>query len=198
MKKSNLENRYVNDLKRLDYSSDQSLFRIANWGTVLIAIFFLILTGICVDYFISDSIDNKIILVLAAVIGGYMALNIGANDVANNMGPAVGGKVLTIITAVIIAAICEAAGALLAGGDVVKTVSKGIIMVDSSVSLDSFRYLMLSALLSAALWINLATILNAPVSTTHSIVGGVLGGGLAASGMNIAVSYTHLTLPTKA
>ena len=102
MKKSNLENRYVNDLKRLDYSSDQSLFRIANWGTVLIAIFFLILTGICVDYFISDSIDNKIILVLAAVIGGYMALNIGANDVANNMGPAVGGKVLTIITAVII------------------------------------------------------------------------------------------------
>ena len=111
MKKSNLENRYVNDLKRLDYSSDQSLFRIANWGTVLIAIFFLILTGICVDYFISDSIDNKIILVLAAVIGGYMALNIGANDVANNMGPAVGGKVLTIITAVIIAAICEATGA---------------------------------------------------------------------------------------
>ena len=190
MKKSNLENRYVNDLKRLDYSSDQSLFRIANWGTVLIAIFFLILTGICVDYFISDSIDNKIILVLAAVIGGYMALNIGANDVANNMGPAVGGKVLTIITAVIIAAICEAAGALLAGGDVVKTVSKGIIMVDSSVSLDSFRYLMLSALLSAALWINLATILNAPVSTTHSIVGGVLGGGLAASGMNIVNWFT--------
>ena len=185
-----LENRYVNDLRRLDYSYNQSLFRITNWGTVLIAIFFLLLTGICVDYFISDRIDNKILLVIAAVIGGYMALNIGANDVANNMGPAVGGKVLTITTAVIIAAICEAAGALLAGGDVVKTVSKGIIMVDSSISTDSFRYLMLSALLSAALWINLATILNAPVSTTHSIVGGVLGGGLAAAGMNIVNWFT--------
>ena len=190
MEKKDLENRYINDLKRIDYSSNQSVLRIANWGTVLIAIFFLLLTGVCVDYFISDSIDNKIILVIAAVIGGYMALNIGANDVANNMGPAVGGKVVTITTAVIIAAICEAAGALLAGGDVVKTVSKGIIMVDSSVSLDSFRYLMLSALLSAALWINLATMLNAPVSTTHSIVGGVLGGGLAAAGMNIVNWFT--------
>ena len=121
MKDPKLENRYVNDLRRLDYSYNQSLFRITNWGTVLIAIFFLLLTGICVDYFISDRIDNKILLVIAAVIGGYMALNIGANDVANNMGPAVGGKVLTITTAVIIAAICEAAGALLAGGDVVNS-----------------------------------------------------------------------------
>ena len=190
MKDPKLENRYVNDLRRLNFSNNQSLFRIANWSTVLIAIIFLVLTGICVDYFISDKIDNKIILVIAAVIGGYMALNIGANDVANNMGPAVGGKVLTITSAVIIAAICEASGALLAGGDVVKTVSKGIIMVDSSISTDSFRYLMLSALLSAALWINFATILNAPVSTTHSIVGGVLGGGLAAAGINIVNWFT--------
>ena len=119
-----------------------------------------------------------------------MALNIGANDVANNMGPAVGGKVLTITTAVLIAAICEASGALLAGGDVVKTVSKGIIMLDSSISINSFRYLMLSALLSAALWINLATILNSPVSTTHSIVGGVLGAGLAAAGINVVNWFT--------
>ena len=185
MSDNKLENRYINDLKRLEYTSNQTIFRLSNWGTVLVAILFLLLTGICVDFFISDKIDNKILLVIAAVIGGYMALNIGANDVANNMGPAVGGKVLTITTAVIIAAICEAAGALLAGGDVVKTVSKGIIMVDSSISTESFRYLMLSALLSAALWINLATILNAPVSTTHSIVGGVLGAGLAAAGMNI-------------
>ena len=185
MSDNKLENRYINDLKRLEYTSNQTIFRLSNWYTVLVAILFLLLTGICVDFFISDKIDNKILLIIAAVIGGYMALNIGANDVANNMGPAVGGKVLTITTAVIIAAICEAAGALLAGGDVVKTVSKGIIMVDSSISTENFRYLMLSALLSAALWINLATILNAPVSTTHSIVGGVLGAGLAAAGMNI-------------
>jgi PiT family inorganic phosphate transporter len=101
------------------------------------------------------------------------------------MGPAVGGKVLTVMAAVIIAAICEAAGALLAGGDVVKTVSKGIISPGGDISVESFRDLMLSALLAAALWINLATILNAPVSTTHSIVGGVLGGGIAAAGFGL-------------
>ena len=190
MKDSKLENRYVNDLKRLEHTVNQSVFSVSNWVLIIIAVFFLVLTALFVDFFISDKIDNKIILVIAAVIGGYMALNIGANDVANNMGPAVGGKVLTITTAVIIAAICEASGALLAGGDVVKTVSKGIIMVDSSISTDNFRYLMLSALLSAALWINLATVLNSPVSTTHSIVGGVLGGGLAASGMNIVNWFT--------
>ena len=116
MSDNKLENRYINDLKRLEYTSNQTIFRLSSWGTVLVAILFLLLTGICVDFFISDKIDNKILLIIAAVIGGYMALNIGANDVANNMGPAVGGKVLTITTAVIIAAICEAAGALLAGG----------------------------------------------------------------------------------
>ena len=87
--------------------------------------------------------ENIVMLVSAAAIGGYMALNIGANDVANNMGPAVGGKVLTVVSAVIIAAICESAGALLAGGDVVKTVAKGIINPGDDVALDDFRYLML-------------------------------------------------------
>ena len=108
-----------------------------------------------------------------------MAMNIGANDVANNMGPAVGGKVLTVTTAVIIAAICEATGALLAGGDVVKTVAKGIVSPGETFEVAKFQFMMLSALLAAAVWINLATVLNAPVSTTHSIVGGVLGGGNA-------------------
>src|SRR3546814_10273730 len=78
-----------------------------------------------------------------------MALNIGANDVANNMGPAVGGKVLTVTAAVLIAAVCEAAGALFAGGDVVETISKGIISPGSEVSVTAFRDLMLSALFAA-------------------------------------------------
>ena len=67
-----------------------------------------------------------------------MAINIGANDVANNMGPAVGGKVLTVFSAVVIAAICESAGALLAGGDVVSTVSKGIIAPGEDLSVVEF------------------------------------------------------------
>ena len=114
-----------------------------------------------------------------------MALNIGANDVANNMGPAVGGKVISVGTAVIIAAICESSGALLAGGDVVSTVSKGIISPGEFINTTQFRYLMLSALLAAALWINLATFFNSPVSTTHSIVGGILGAGLTVAGASI-------------
>src|SRR3546814_16550193 len=107
-----------------------------------------------------------------------MALNIGANDVANNMGPAVGGKVLTVTAAVLIAAVCEAAGALFAGGDVVETISKGIISPGSEVSVTAFRDLMPSALFAAALWSNLAPLLNPPVTTTPSIVGVVLGAGI--------------------
>ena len=119
-------------------------------------------------------------------------MNIGANDVANNMGPAVGGKVLTVTAAVIIAAICEAAGALLAGGDVVKTVAKGIVTPGETIDVAKFQLMMLSALLAAALWINLATMLNAPVSTTHSIVGGVLGGGIGAAGLSV-VNWATMT-----
>jgi len=125
-------------------------------------------------------------LVLAAVFGAYMAMNIGANDVANNVGPAVGSGALTIGGAIIIASVFEAAGALIAGGDVVGTIKKGIIDPaafggDPMV----FVYAMSAALLAAALWLNLATWLKAPVSTTHSIVGGVLGGGIAAGGFAI-------------
>ena len=125
-------------------------------------------------------------LVLAAVFGAYMAMNIGANDVANNVGPAVGSGALTIGGAIIIASIFEAGGALIAGGDVVGTIKKGIIDPaafggDPMV----FVYAMSAALLAAALWLNLATWLKAPVSTTHSIVGGVLGGGIAAGGFAI-------------
>ena len=125
-------------------------------------------------------------LVLAAVFGAYMAMNIGANDVANNVGPAVGSGALTIGGAIIIASIFEASGALIAGGDVVGTIKKGIIDPaafggDPMV----FVYAMSAALLAAALWLNLATWLKAPVSTTHSIVGGVLGGGIAAGGFAI-------------
>ena len=113
-----------------------------------------------------------------------MAMNIGANDVANNVGPAVGSKALTLMGALVIAAIFEAAGALLAGGEVVSTISKGIISTDSITDVDVFVWAMMSALLAAALWVNLATYIGAPVSTTHSIVGGVMGAGIAAAGFS--------------
>ncbi|WP_455203287.1 inorganic phosphate transporter [Kaarinaea lacus] len=131
----------------------------------------------------TSGVDGNLIVIAAAIIGGYMALNIGANDVANNVGPAVGSKALTMTGALVIAAICEAAGALFAGGDVVTTVSKNIIDAEVIVDNSIFILAMMSALLAAALWINLATFVGAPVSTTHAVVGGVMGAGIAAVGL---------------
>ncbi len=120
---------------------------------------------------------------IAAIVAAYMALNIGANDVANNMGPAVGSRALTMASALAIAAVCEMAGAMLAGGDVVNTVSKNLLHPREDIQALQFIFVMTAALLSAAMWIHLATFLGAPVSTTHAIVGGVVGAGIAASGV---------------
>ncbi len=130
--------------------------------------------------------SGNVLLVVAAMIGAYMAMNIGANDVANNVGPAVGSKALTLFGAILIAGIFEASGAIVAGGDVVETVRKGIIDPDMVPDSEAFVWLMMAALLSAAVWLNAATAFGAPVSTTHSIVGGVLGAGIAAVGWDIA------------
>jgi inorganic phosphate transporter, PiT family len=129
---------------------------------------------------------GNFMLIVAAMIGGYMALNIGANDVANNVGPAVGSRALTMAGALAIAAICEAAGALIAGGDVVQTIRGGIIAQGAVASSAVLVWLMIAALLAGAIWLNIATAVGAPVSTTHSIVGGVLGAGVAASGWGAA------------
>lgn len=108
-------------------------------------------------------------------------MNIGANDVANNVGPAVGSKAISMVGAILMAAVVEMAGALIAGGDVVSTIQKGIIHADAIADIDRFIWLMTAALLAAAIWLNVATALGAPVSTTHSIVGAVLGAGVAAA-----------------
>ncbi len=145
--------------------------------------------AIMVAYFVHSSFGNFPhieFLMIAGVFGAYMAMNIGANDVANNVGPAVGSGAITIGGAILIASIFEASGALIAGGDVVSTIKKGIIdPVAFSGDPMMFVYAMAAALLSAALWLNLATWLKAPVSTTHSIVGGVMGAGIAAGGFAI-------------
>ncbi|NWN90102.1 inorganic phosphate transporter [Marinobacter adhaerens] len=134
----------------------------------------------------SDGMPNSTLLMAAAVIGGYMAINIGANDVANNVGPAVGSGALSLGAAVVIAGIFESGGALIAGGDVVSTIKGGIIDPTRLDDSRAFVWLMTAALLAGALWLNLATWMGAPVSTTHSIVGGVLGAGIAAGGWGIA------------
>ena len=147
---------------------------------------FFMIAVLTYSFLSNGGIPNNMFLAVAALIGAYMAMNIGANDVANNVGPAVGSKALTLTTAIIIAAVFEAAGALLAGGEVVKTIKKGIIDISAfGGNADPFIWAMMAALLAAALWLNFATMVKAPVSTTHSIVGGVMGAGIAAAGFSI-------------
>lgn len=145
------------------------------------ALLFLVVAGSFASLQVGSD-PNAVLIIAAAVIGGYMALNIGANDVANNVGPAVGARALTMTGALLMAAIFESAGALIAGGNVVETISKGIVAPHLVPSAGIFIWIMMSALLSSALWVHLATYIGAPVSTTHSIVGGVLGAGIAAVG----------------
>ena len=140
-----------------------------------------------------------LLLILAAVFGLFMAWGIGANDVANAMATSVGSKALTIKSAIIIAAIFEFSGAYLAGGEVTSTIRKG--MVDSAMFADSpelLVYGMLSALLAAGVWLLLATRSGLPVSTTHSIVGAIVGFAAVTMGIdavqwgkvgNIAISW---------
>ncbi|MDN4503779.1 inorganic phosphate transporter [Alteromonadaceae bacterium BrNp21-10] len=119
---------------------------------------------------------GTMLIVIAAFVGFLMAWGIGANDVANAMGTSVGSKALTIKQAIFIAMIFEFAGAYLAGGEVTSTIRKGII--DSAYFVDQpelLVYGMLSALLSAGIWLAVASYLGWPVSTTHSIIGAIVG-----------------------
>lgn len=129
--------------------------------------------------------QGLLLLIFSAVVGAYMAMNIGANDVANNLGPAVGSGAISLGGAILIAAVFEALGAIIAGGAVVGTIKGGIIDPEGITEVSEFAWLMFSALLAGALWLNLATALGAPVSTTHSIIGAVMGAGIAAGGWGL-------------
>ncbi|MGO1925720.1 MAG: inorganic phosphate transporter [Brachybacterium tyrofermentans] len=119
---------------------------------------------------------NPILLVLAILFGLFMAFNIGGNDVANSFGTSVGAGTLTMKQALMVAAVFEVSGAVLAGGSVTETVRSGIVDIDSMhMDPQSFAYIMMSALLGAAVWLLLATKMGWPVSTTHAIIGGIVG-----------------------
>jgi PiT family inorganic phosphate transporter len=170
------------DLKRISTLEYATAYVSRPYIAPSIALIFLVIAGLAGAVLFGDGSSNYIVIA-AAIFGGYMAMNIGANDVANNMGPAVGANALSMTGAVIIAAIFESAGALLAGGDVVSTISKGIIDSTAVEQNSIFIWAMMAALISSAVWVNLATWIGAPVSTTHSVVGGVMGAGIAAAGV---------------
>jgi inorganic phosphate transporter, PiT family len=140
--------------------------------------------------------NHVVLFVLATLFGVFMAFNIGGNDVANSFGTSVGAGTLTIPQALVVAAIFEVSGAVIAGGEVTKTIRSGIVDL-SAIPIEpmQFVYIMMSALLAAALWLLYATKRGWPVSTTHSIIGGIVGSsialGLMISGGDTAMSLVH-------
>jgi PiT family inorganic phosphate transporter len=128
---------------------------------------------------------GTVFLILAIVFGFYMTWGIGANDVANAMGTSVGSGAITVKQAIIIAAIFEFAGAFIAGGSVTETIRKGIINPESIIgSPEILLFGMLAALLAAAVWLMIASLQGWPVSTTHTIIGGLVGFAVVAIGMS--------------
>lgn len=137
-----------------------------------------------VGYFIMWGLDytnynNSAIFLLATLFGIFMAFNIGGNDVANSFGTSVGAGTLTVPQALLIAAVFEVSGAVIAGGEVTQTIRSGIVNLDAlPIQPLDLMLIMMSALLAAALWLLFATKKGLPVSTTHAIIGGLVGSSL--------------------
>ena len=125
------------------------------------------------------------VLIIGYIFGFYMAWNIGANDVANSMASAVGAKAITIKQAIFIAGILNIVGAVFIGSHVTKTIRKGIVSTDILTDPHTALIGALAALLAAALWVSFATWKSLPVSTTHSIVGAMIGFGIMAGGFSV-------------
>lgn len=154
-------------------------------GVSRLSLFFAALLIGITAYFMYWGLDythqsHVALFMLATLFGVFMAFNIGGNDVANSFGTSVGAGTLTIKQALLVAAVFEVSGAVIAGGEVTKTIRGGIVdLSQMAVEPMQFVYIMMAALLAAALWLLFATRRGYPVSTTHSIVGGIVGSSIA-------------------
>ncbi|WP_075289922.1 inorganic phosphate transporter [Pararhizobium arenae] len=178
------------DLEKVTFNEEASHFVLKPWAGLGLGLLFMLTSGMFAALYVLEQ-PGFLIIVFAAVIAGYMAMNIGANDVTNNVGAAVGSRAISLPVALVIAAVFEILGALLAGGNVVRTVESGIVSASYMPSGMAFVWVMMAALLSSAIWINIATWSGAPVSTTHSVIGGIMGAGIAAAGFS-AVQWLPL------
>lgn len=140
------------------------------------AVFAAMLVGM-VSYFIYWGLgythyNNSVLFIIATMFGVFMAFNVGGNDIANSFGTSVGSGTLTIPQALLIAAVFEVSGAVIAGGEVTDTIRKGIVDLNGmNLEPMQFVFIMMSALLAAALWLLFASHKGLPVSTTHAIIG---------------------------
>lgn len=164
-------------------------------------IFFGALMITAVSYFLFWGLgytehNHSLVFVLATAFGVFMAFTIGGNDVANSFGTSVGAGTLTIKQALLIAAVFEVSGAVIAGGEVTKTIRGGIVDLGAmTVAPMDFVYIMMSALIASAIWLLFATKKGYPVSTTHSIIGAIVGSsitlGILMNGTNSALALVQ-------
>lgn len=178
------------DLEKFSFIEASTQFVMKRAAVPGLAAIFLALTAVFSSFFVATN-EIALVIIAAAAVAAYMAMNIGANDVPNNVGAAVGAKAITLVGALSIAFVFEILGAFLAGGGVIQTIKAGIVDPYAVADSEVFIEIMLAALLSAAIWINAATWLNAPVSTTHSIVGSIMGAATAAAGAS-SVNWSAL------
>jgi inorganic phosphate transporter, PiT family len=189
------------DLDKLSYvegAAEHVVKRLIAPGYALI---FLGIAMIFAGIYVLDR-PGATLIIAGVALAGYMALNIGAKDVANTVGAAVGARAIGMRQALVMAAIFEVLGATIAGGPVVRTISSEIVDTSQIAHSGVLAWVMISALTAAAVWINLATWLKAPVSTTHAIVGAVIGAGIAGVGVETihwrivaAISLTWMATP---
>ena len=165
-------------LNQLELTTDYVIRPLVGAGLALV---FIVLAGVTGALALGSS-PSVMLVAVGAVLAAYLAVNIGANDAANTMGPAVGAGAISLSTALILAAAAETAGALIGGREVVATISHRLVQPDAILNGQVLAVAMVSALISAALWVNFATWVGAPVSTTHSVIGSVLGVAVASSG----------------
>lgn len=155
-------------------------FSYRRFNTVLALVLFFIAAGFIYWGLGYTYYNQPLLFILAALFGLFMGFNIGGNDVANSFGTSVGAGTLSIPQALAIAAVFEVSGALIAGGEVTNTIRSGIVdLKDMPLTPMEFVYIMMSALIAAACWLLFATKKGWPVSTTHSIIGAIVGASLA-------------------
>jgi len=167
-------------LNSVEEATRQTSRRLAAPG---LALLFIILVAIFAASYVTGK-PGAVIVIAAAAIAAYMAMNIGANDVTNNIGAAVGARAMSMGFGLGLAAVFEVAGAVIAGRGVAKTIAGGIVRGGVITDPTMMIWAMMAALLAAALLINIATWLSAPISTTHAIVGSVMGAGIATAGVS--------------
>ncbi len=172
-------------LSSVEEATRQISRRLAAPGTGLL---FLIVAAVFAGTFATGQ-PGAFVVIAAATLAAYMAMNIGANDVTNNIGAAVGARAMTMGFGLALAAVFEVAGAVIAGRGVASTIAYDIMHSSAIGDPSILVWAMMAALLSAAVLINAATWLGAPISTTHSIVGSVMGASIAAAGFD-AVNWT--------